>query len=80
MLKKFSSLEKEKGATPETTPTADEEAESPLKVESVADTEETKDTTNPDDIEDSYEEEGFAINFIKRSGDDIRRKYLQRLT
>lgn len=32
------------------------------------------------EIEDQLEEEGIVINFIKRSGDEIRRKYLMTLT
>lgn len=35
---------------------------------------------NEDEIDEQLEEEGYVINFIKRSGDDIRRKLLMTLT
>ena len=36
--------------------------------------------TKEEKAEDQLEEEGIVINFIKRSGDEIRRKYLMTLT
>lgn len=45
--------------------------------------EESKDAVSTQDdveIEEQIEEEGLVLNFVHRTGDDIRRKLLMRLT